>query len=215
MATNDGLTRSASVTADRHRRHVRHEQFGVRQLDRLRVVGRYDHAHAHARHAPQLGRELVRQADAAVRGRIAGQDALVHGHARPGDALHEGHGRAAVDVGAMVPVLLNDAEHARRRGKAGPPGRDRALPVVAGGAVGRYALLGDGDDDEVHGLQLRGLLSFLLRDGSLAGALVLIGVVGAVGLGVRALHAGGKRYHEAGGEKAKRTPGHPDRTGIS
>ena len=122
----------------------------MRQLDGLHILRRHDHARAHPRHAPQLRSKGVGEADAPVRGRIAGQHARVHGNARPGDALHERHRRAAVDVGVMIPVLLDHAEHAGWRRVTRHAGRNAALRMEAVGAVDRDALLGNGYDDEVR-----------------------------------------------------------------
>ena len=103
-------------------------------------------------------------------------------------------------------------------GKPDRARRDGPLLVEAAGAVDRYALLGDRDDDEVRGLQLRGLVLFLCLGGVCrpqAGALGLVGPIGPVGLGVRAVDACGQGQHKTGTEQTKRTPEHPGRTGIS
>ena len=163
MATSEGLICSAPLTEVGAGVMFGAGSLACATCTGCGVIGRHHHAHAHPRHAPQLGGELMGQADAAVRGRIAGQHALVHGHARPGDALHERHRRTAVDVGAVVAVLLDHAEHADRRREARAPARHRALRVEAAAAVGGDALLGDRDDDEMHRLRLEGLVLDLLR----------------------------------------------------
>jgi hypothetical protein len=114
MATSEGFIRSASVV--RRRRAMFGANSWRARFRGLRIVG-VDHAHAHARPAPQLGGELVRQADAAVRGGVARQDALVHGHARPVMRCMKGTARRC-RYGAVVSVL-DDAEDAGRRGN--PP----------------------------------------------------------------------------------------------
>ena len=99
-------------------------------------------------HPPKLGRELVRQPDAAVRRRIAGHDAGMQSHAGPGDALHVGHRRIGVDVGAVEPVLLNDGKDAGGRSVPGHAGRHGALRDQPVAAVDPDALLGERDDGE-------------------------------------------------------------------
>ena len=146
-----------------------HRQCRVRELDRLHVLRRHDHTRAHPGHAPQLGCEAVRQADAAVRGRIARQHARVQRDAGPGDALHEGHRRAAVDVRAVVAVLLDHAEDPGRGREARHSRRDAALGLKAAGAMHRDALLRDRDNDKMR--QRRGLGLLLLHlPGRIAGS---------------------------------------------
>ena len=111
------------------------------------LVLRDDHARADPGDAPQALRELARQPDAAVRGRIAGQPAFMHRDARPGDPLHIGHRRGAVEVRAVMQVLLDHAEHALRRRVAGHAGRDRRLRERLTIGVQRQPLLLDRDDD--------------------------------------------------------------------
>ena len=67
----------------------------------------------------------IGHADAAMGSRIAREHAGMHGDARPGNPLHVGHRRAAVDIGVVKFVLLNDAEDAHRR-------RMSAMPVEIG-----------------------------------------------------------------------------------
>ena len=119
----------------------------MRDLGGPDLILRDDHARADAGHAPQALREFARQPDAAVRRRIAGQPALVHRHARPGDALHVGHRRVAVEVGAVMQVLLDHAEHALRRRMAGHAGRDRRMRERLAVGIDGEPLLLDRDQD--------------------------------------------------------------------
>src|SRR4029453_15973525 len=61
-------------------------------------------------------REIIRQADAAVAGRIAGQRARVHGNAGPGEPLHVRHWRVVVFFRTVRLLFLENAEHAAGRG---------------------------------------------------------------------------------------------------
>ena len=91
-----------------------------RQHPRIHQGGRrgtgiaHHHRVAGACDPVNLGRERMRQAHAAVRGRIARQGAAVQGDAIPGQALHVGHRRIVVEIGLVVLVLLQDGEHAGR-----------------------------------------------------------------------------------------------------
>ncbi len=127
----------------RRRRHGRARQRRMLDVEYGGIVGHDDHARADSGHAPQLHGEVMRQADAAVRGRIARHDAGVQRHPRPGDALHVGHRRVGVDVGAVEAVLLDHGEHAGGRTVSRHPGGYRALGYEAGAAVDPDALLGE------------------------------------------------------------------------
>ncbi len=110
---------------------LRHDFLGRQQ--RMREAGRGDFAggdddpRAHLGPAPHLRGKGQRHADAAMRRRIARQHAGVHRDTRPGDPLHERHRRAAIDVGVVKLVLLDDAENAHRRRMALHAGRHRAF----------------------------------------------------------------------------------------
>src|SRR6516165_4617478 len=99
----------------------------VLERHRFEFIAGDDYPHPELGEHPQPGRETLRQADAAVRSRVTDVDAYVHGDARPGDALHVGHRRAAIDIGMVVAILLDDAEHAHRGGMTGHSGRYRRL----------------------------------------------------------------------------------------
>jgi hypothetical protein len=87
-------------------------------LDRVNIIGRNEHASAALREMPQSNGEVLRQANAAVRSRMAGQDPGMERDPCPGDPLHVRHGGSAVDIGAMPEFLANDAEYAHGRGVA-------------------------------------------------------------------------------------------------
>ena len=53
--------------------------------------------------------EFIWQADAAVRGGIAGQRARVQRDTRPGNPLHEGHGGIVITIGIMLCFFLQNA----------------------------------------------------------------------------------------------------------
>src|SRR6516164_8816342 len=93
----------------------------MREFDRSEVVVSHDDAYAEVGNGPQLLGEVMRHANAAVRGRITRQHAFVQRHPRPGDALHVRHRRIAVEIGVVIAVLLDDAEDARWRRTAGTP----------------------------------------------------------------------------------------------
>ena len=95
-------------------------------LDQLRrrPVARYDDVLADRGDLEQLGGEGEWQADAAMRGRIAGNHAGMQRRAGPGDPVHPGHRRAAIDVGMVESLLLEDAEDARLGGVSRHAGRD-------------------------------------------------------------------------------------------
>jgi len=117
------------------------------------VAGSDDHARAHLRPIPHLDGKGHRHADTSVRSRMAGQDACVDGNAGPGDPLHKGHRRAAVDVGMMKFVLLDDAEDTHRcrmTGHAGGDGRFRKQSV---GIVNSHLLLSNRDRDDQRSLR--------------------------------------------------------------
>src|SRR5262249_27664598 len=119
----------------------------MREFDRSEVVVSHDDSYAEIGDGPQLLSEVVRHANAAMRGRIARQHAFVQRHPRPGDALHVWHRRIAVEVGVVVAVLLDDTEDARRRRTAGHAGGDRPLRHAHAIAKKRHFLATDGNDD--------------------------------------------------------------------
>ena len=132
---------------------LRHQQ-GMRELGRGDRAGRDDDAGAHPRPVPHLDRKGHRHADAAMRGGVSGQCAGVQGDARPGDPLHVGHRRAAVDVGAVHLVLLDDAEHAHRGRVTLHARRHRAFREQAVGVVDADFLLVDRNGDDQRALRL-------------------------------------------------------------
>ena len=110
------------------------------------LIGDHD-PHAEFCGPPQPRGEFARQANAAVRGRNAGQNALVHGDARPRQPLHEKHRRVVIKVRAVPAVLLDDAEHAGRRRVVAAAGRDRRLRDANAVAVERDPLMADRDHE--------------------------------------------------------------------
>ena len=108
----------------RGRRRQRLEQ--GRMIDQLRhrPVPRHDDIVADRGDLEQLGRKGEWQPDAAMRGRISGNHASMQRRAGPGDPVHERHRRAAINVGVMESLLLEDAENASLGGMAGHAGRD-------------------------------------------------------------------------------------------
>ena len=87
-----------------------------------------------------------------MRRRIAGQDAGMHCDTRPGDALHKGHRRAAVDVGVMHFVLLDDAEHPHRGCMTLHARGHRTFREESVGVVDPDILLIDRDRDDQRSL---------------------------------------------------------------
>ena len=115
------LTLRGFLLLDHRRRGGRRqglEQIGVLDQPRRQTVARHDHVVADRRDLEQLRREGEGQADAAMRGGIAGHDARVQRRAGPGDPVHPRHRRAAIEVGVMMPVLLENTEHAGLGGVA-------------------------------------------------------------------------------------------------
>ena len=130
----------------RQRIRVRHEQFWIGKLDRLRIVRRDDHAHADLRLAEQVLGKVIGHADAAVRGRIAGQRPAMQRDARPGDALHVRHPGVVIEVGVVILILLHDAEDAGRGLASLDAGRNRRPQDPAVGVVDRHLLALDRHD---------------------------------------------------------------------
>src|SRR6516225_6626748 len=122
-----------------------HEQLGMLEFNRYYFIPGDNETHAQVCDGPQLPCKITRGSDATVRCRVAGQDALMKGHTRPGDALHVRHRRAAVEVGMVIAVLLNHAEHTHRRRMTGHAGRNRALRDAHSVAVERDFLRADVD----------------------------------------------------------------------
>src|SRR4029453_10162647 len=137
----------------------------MREFDRSEVVVSHDDSYAEIGDGPQLLGEVVRHANAAMRGRIARQHAFVQRHPGPGDALHVWHRRIAVEVGPVVAVLLDDAEDARRRRTAGHAGGDRPPRPAAAIAKERDFLAADGNDDLQRTLRHLAKIRILLRLG--------------------------------------------------
>ena len=140
------LAADASATSDRDRTRLEERRMG--DVDRAHVVAHHDHAHAHLGQVEELLGEPVRQADAAVRCRLARQHAGVQRDAGPGDALHEGHRGIVVEIGVVLPVLLDDAVDAGRRLVAGLAGRDRRPQDLALGVVDGDPLVVERDDGQ-------------------------------------------------------------------
>ena len=135
---------------------LRPEQARMGEIGRDHVVARHDHARPEPGDLPKPEGEIMGQADAAMRGRIARQRAFMQRDARPGDAFHEGHGRIAIEIGMVEAVLLDDAEHARRGRAARHAGRNRALGDPSPIAVERDVLIGDRDHDLERALRRGG-----------------------------------------------------------
>ena len=111
------------------------------------LATRYNEAHPELGEGPKPLRKIMRRADAAVRGWVAGQYAFVQRHARPRNALHERHRGAAVDIRMVIAILFDDAEYAHWGGMSGHAGRHRSLRNPDPVAVERYFLRADIDDD--------------------------------------------------------------------
>ena len=146
------------IVGDRHRL-LRDEQ-GMRETGRRHFAGRDDDARAHLGPVPHLDGKRHRHADAAVRRRITRQDAGMHRDTGPGDALHKRHRSAAIDVGMMHLVLLDDAEDTHRRRVRLGAGRNRAFSEEAVGVVDPHPLLFDRDRNDQRANRLGG--GFLL-----------------------------------------------------
>ena len=116
------------------------------------VVGD-DDAHADAGRAPQVFCERLGQADAAVGSRIVRDHALVQRDSGPGDPLHEIHRGVFVDIGAVIAILLDDAEHAGRGREPALPGRDPRMRDRLGAGVERQLLPVERDHDRQRPLR--------------------------------------------------------------
>ena len=126
----------------------------MRKAGRGHLAGGDDDPRAHLGPVPHLHGKGHGHADAAMRGRIARQHAGMHGDAGPGDPLHIGHRRAAIDVGMMQLLFLDDAEHAHRRRMALHARGDRRFREEAVGVVDPQLLLVDRDRDDQRSLRL-------------------------------------------------------------
>ncbi len=144
---NDDALGAARIDRLCRRSGLAHEEACVGDLLRGRLVGGDDHAHAEPGELVELDGERVRQADATVRGRAAGDHARMHGDAGHGEALHERHRGAAVDVGIVGHLLVDDGEHPHRRRVAADPRRDDGGLEQAILVIDPQALAADGDDD--------------------------------------------------------------------
>ena len=110
------------------------------KIDRGSVVRRDDHPHPDPRLVEQLLGKAVGHADAAVRGRIAGQWPAVQCDAIPGDALHVRHPSIVIHAGVMVLVLLEDGKDPGGRFASPDAGRHRCAKYPAIGVVERDLL---------------------------------------------------------------------------
>jgi hypothetical protein len=120
----DGLSAVHGRRCDLRRLFLMHEQMRVGEFHRLQFGTGNNHAGVELGEAVQPHGEIMRHADAAMRGRVADIRAFMHGDARPGDALHVRHRRIAVDVRTMEELFLDDAEDAERRRMARYAGGD-------------------------------------------------------------------------------------------
>ena len=131
----------------RRRRRKRLEEIWVLDQRRNGPIARDDHVIADAGDVKELGREGIGEPDAAMRGGIARDDTGVERGARPGDPVHPRHRRAAINVGMMPALLLDDRERAEEGRMGGHARRD-----LRSGDEGRAAididLLRAGRDDE-------------------------------------------------------------------
>src|SRR5580692_2027681 len=89
----------------------------------------------------------MRHADAPMRGAMADVLAFMERYARPGDALHERHRRAAVDIGPVKDLLLDDVKDTERSRQAWHASRHRRIGDVLAVAVDMQLLLIDRNDD--------------------------------------------------------------------
>ena len=140
----------------RELRPFRLEQTRVLDGSRRHLAIGDDHARAEPGEPEQMDRIGMRQADAAVRRRPAGDDARMQSDARHGEPLHVGHRGAAVDVGEVILLLVDDAEDAGRRGKTAGAGGDARLLDQAVLVEQAQRLAIDGDDDLQRPLRLAG-----------------------------------------------------------
>src|SRR6516162_8236090 len=109
LASSAALAASAASAASLSARAgARHEQPRLGNRDGLGVIRRNDHAHADLGLAEQFLGKVIRHADAAVGGGVAGEGAAMQRDARPGDALHVRHPGIVIEVGMVVLVLLDD-----------------------------------------------------------------------------------------------------------
>ena len=151
---------------------LRHEQRGMREIDRSGVVRRDDHPHADIGLVEQALGEVEGHAHAAVRGGIAGQRSAMQRDAVPGDALHVRHPGIVIHGRVVVLVLLDDGEDAGRRLASGGAGRDRRTQDPALGIVEGDLLALDRHDrhDRLAGFarrhRLGGLARLLRRQGA-------------------------------------------------
>src|SRR6516225_5355018 len=122
-----------------------HEQLGMLEFDRYYFIPGDNETHTQVCDGPQLPCKFMRGSDATVRSGITRQNALVKGHARPSDALHVRHRRAAIEVGMVIAVLLDHAEHTHRRRMTGHARRNRALRDAHSVTVERDFLRADID----------------------------------------------------------------------
>ncbi len=144
---------------------LRHEQGRMRELDGRRILRRNDHPHADLRLVEQVLGETIGHPDAAMRGGIARQRSAMQRDPVPGDALHVGHPGIVIHGRAMVLVLLDDGEDARRRLAARGAGRNRRAEDPAVGVVEGDLLALDRHDrhDRLAGLARRDRLGRLAR----------------------------------------------------
>ena len=168
----DGRRIRLGIVGDqRLRHHLLCHQQGMRDGGGRDCAGRDDDARAHPGPVPHLHGKRRRHADAAMRRRIARQHPGMQRDARPGEALHVRHRRAAVDVGAVHLVLLNDAEHAHRGRMPLHARRYRAFGEQPVAVVDAHLLLLDRDGNDQRPVRLgAGLLARrLVLGGRLAG----------------------------------------------
>ena len=136
------------------------DQQRMRKARGRHLAGGDDDPRAHLGPVPHLHGEGHRHADAAMRRRIAREHAGMHGDARPGDPLHVRHRRAAIDVGMVQLVFLDDAENAHRGRMTLHARGNRSFREEAVGVVDLQALFLDRDRDDQRSLRLG---RFLLR----------------------------------------------------
>src|SRR5262245_41369639 len=120
-----------------------------------------DHVLADIGDAEQFGREGKRQPDAAVRRRISGEHAAMKRSPGPGETLHPWHRRAAIHVGVMMTLLLENAEYASHSGIAPRSARHLRALDEAGSSIDVDGLIVQGNDED-QGLAIGGVRNRLL-----------------------------------------------------
>src|SRR5216683_2671583 len=130
----------------------------MRKIGGRHLAGCDHDPRAHLGPVPHLHGKCHRHADATMRCRITGEHPRMDGDARPRDPLHVRHRRAAIDVGVVQLLLLDDAENAHRRWMTGHAAGNRGFREKPGRVVNLQPLVLDRDRDDQRSLRLGCLL---------------------------------------------------------